>query len=145
MTEGFRSSPPPSPEVPAAAPDPYRYRQEVTETVQRVMGDGIAPPEDSPVDSPQVATTEGQDESSTTDVAKDQAAQVADTAKQAGTQVAGTVKDQAGQLTAEAGRQAKQLLSQARSEVTEQAAATAPGSHLTSRRSGRTVLACALD
>jgi hypothetical protein len=124
MTEGFRSSPPPSPEVPAGAPDPSRYRQEVTATVQRVMGDGIAPLADSPVDSPQPATTPGQDDSSTTDVAKDQAAQVADTAKQAGTQVAGTVKDQAGQVTAEAGRQAKQLLSQAQSEATEQAAAT---------------------
>ena len=66
----------------------------------------------------------GPDDTSTTEVAKDQAGQVADTAKQAGAQVAGTVKEQAGQVTAEAGNQAKQLLSQAQSELTEQAAAT---------------------
>jgi len=63
-------------------------------------------------------------DNSTTDVAKDQAAQVAGTAKDAGAQVAGTVQEQAGQVTAEAGKQAKQLLSQAQSEVSEQAAAT---------------------
>jgi len=118
MTEGFRSSPPPTPDYPGRA----AVRQEVTDTVQRIMGDDIAPPEQStsPVAAPQVGT----DDSSTADMAKDQAGQVADTAKQAGTAVAGTVKEQAGEVTAEAGKQAKQLLAQAQSEVTEQAAAT---------------------
>jgi len=123
MTEGFRSSPPPTPEFPTGTPDSSRHRQEVTETVQRIMGEGIAPPTDPPA-VPTFSGTGGRDESSTTDVAKDQAGQVADTAKQAGTQVAGTVKEQAGQVTTEAGKQAKQLLSQAQSELTEQAGAT---------------------
>jgi hypothetical protein len=87
------------------------------------MGEDIAPPANpSPVPSHRAPAQ--QDEASTTEVAKDQAGQVADTAKQAGSQVAGTVKEQAGQVTAEAGRQAKQLLSQAQSEITEQAAGT---------------------
>jgi gas vesicle protein len=88
------------------------------------MGEDIAPPQNPPTVPTPSTPTGGQDQSSTTEVAKDQAGQVADTAKQAGTQVAGTVKEQAGQVTAEAGKQAKQLLSQAQSEVTEQAAAT---------------------
>lgn len=87
------------------------------------MGESIAPPEDPPT-GPTPNAPVVQDEQATTDVAKDQAGQVADTAKQAGAQVADTVKDQTGQVTAEAGKQAKQLLSQAQSEVTEQAAAT---------------------
>jgi gas vesicle protein len=124
MTEGFRSSPPPTPEFPTGTPDSSRYRQEVTDTVQRIMGEDIAPPQVPPTVASHRAPAALDDESSTTEVAKDQAGQVADTAKQAGTQVAGTVKEQAGQVTAEAGQQAKQLLSQAQSEVTEQAAAT---------------------
>jgi hypothetical protein len=120
MTETF-GSPPPSPNYPGQA----ATRQDVTDTVQRIMGEDIAPPADPPtVPTPTPGAPVGQDQSSTTDVAKDQAGQVADTAKQAGAQVAGTVKEQAGQVTAEAGKQAKQLLSQAQSEVTEQAAAT---------------------
>jgi hypothetical protein len=118
MTEAFRS-PPRSPDYPGQA----ATRQEVTDTVQRIMGEDIAPPTYPPtVPTPSAAV--GPDQSSTTEVAKDQAGQVADTAMQAGAQVAGTVKEQAGQVTAEAGKQAKQLLSQAQSEVTEQAAAT---------------------
>ena len=58
----------------------------------------------------------------TTEVAKEQAADVADSAKQAGTQVAQTVKEQAAGVTNEAGRQAKQLLAEAQSELSEQAA-----------------------
>jgi hypothetical protein len=122
MTEGFRSPPTPPP-AEFDAPDSSRYRQEVTDTVQRIMGEDIAPPANPPT-APSPNAAIGNDESSTTEVAKDQAGQVADTAKQAGAQVAGTVKEQAGQVTAEAGKQAKQLLSQAQSEVTEQAAAT---------------------
>ena len=118
MTEPFRS-PPPSPDYPGQA----ATRQEVTDTVQRIMGEDIASSWDpSVVLTP--GTPDGRDQSSATDVAKDQAGQVADTAKQAGAQVAGTVKEQAGQVTAEAGKQAKQLLSQAQSEITEQAAVT---------------------
>jgi len=118
MTEAF-GSPPPSPDYPGQA----ATRQDVTDTVRRIMGEDIAPPQDPP-DVPTPGTPGGPAQSSTTEVAKDQAGQVADTAKQAGAQVAGTVKEQAGQVTAEAGRQAKQLFSQAQSEVTEQAAAT---------------------
>jgi uncharacterized protein YjbJ (UPF0337 family) len=114
MTEAFRS-PPPAQDYPGQA----AVRQEVTETVQRIMGEGIAPPKHSAT-----GAASGSDDSSTTDVAKAQAGEVADTAKQAGTQVAGTVKEQAGQVTAEAGKQAKQLLSQAQSELSEQAGAT---------------------
>jgi hypothetical protein len=117
MTEAFRSPPPPQYPGQAAA------RQDVTDTVQRIMGEDIAPPQDPP-STPRHSNASEPDDTSTTDVAKDQAAQVADTAKQAGTQVAGTVKEQAGQVTAEAGQQAKQLLAQAQTEVTEQAAAT---------------------
>jgi len=116
VTEAFRS-PPPSPSYPGQT----ATRQEVTDTVQRIMGEHIAPPQDPP------ATPRRSSESadvSTTDVATAQAGEVADTAKQAGAQVAGTVKEQAGQVGAEAGKQAKQLLSQAQSEITEQAAAT---------------------
>ena len=114
MTEAFRS-PPPARDYPGQA----AVRQDVTETVQRIMGEDIAPPKHSAT-----GPAAGSDDTSTTDVAKAQAGQVADTAKQAGSQVAGTVKEQAGQVTAEAGKQAKQLLSQAQSELSEQAGVT---------------------
>ena len=121
MTEGFRS-PPPATAYPGAA----GTRQDVTDTVHRVMGEGIAAPADpaSGYAVPQGGHAPRSEETSTMDVAKDEAGQVAETAKQAGAQVAGTVAEEAGEVTAEAGRQAKQLLSQARSEVTEQAAVT---------------------
>jgi len=114
MTEAFRS-PPPAQDYPGQA----AVRQEVTETVQRIMGEDIAPPKHSAT-----GPASGSDGTSTTDAAKEQAGQVADTAKQAGTQVAGTVKEQAGEVTAEAGKQAKLLLSQAQSELTDQAGVT---------------------
>ncbi|MET0964903.1 MAG: hypothetical protein ABWZ02_00815 [Nakamurella sp.] len=115
MTEAFRSSPP-TPDYPGRA----AVRQEVTDTVQRIMGDDIAPTNDYPTTAVPGSTAD----TGTAEVAKEQAGQVADTAKQAGTQVAGTVKEQAGEVTAEAGKQAKQLLAQAQTEVTDQAAAT---------------------
>ncbi len=59
---------------------------------------------------------------STTDVAKDQAANVAGGASEAAQQVAGVAKDQVKQVAAETGKQAKQLLGQAQSELTDQAA-----------------------
>ena len=114
MTEAFRS-PPPAQDYPGQA----AVRQDVTETVQRIMGEDIAPPKHAAT-----APSAGSADTSTTDAAKDQAGQVADTAKHAGTQVAGTVKEQAGEVTAEAGKQAKQLLAQAQSELSEQAGAT---------------------
>ena len=39
MTEAFRSPPPPS-----DYPEQAAARQDVTDTVQRIMGEGIAPP-----------------------------------------------------------------------------------------------------
>lgn len=57
----------------------------------------------------------------TTDVAKDQAAEVAQGAKEAGQHVAGVAKEQAANVGAEAGRQAKDLLAQAGSEARQQA------------------------
>jgi len=123
MSEGFRPSPPPT-AGPVGYPDPAAARQqEVEDTVQRIMGQGqdIAPPPPAPL-SPRAASQNG--DSPTTEVAKEQAAEVADTAKQAGAQVADTVKEQAGQVTAEARNQAKQLLAQAQSELSEQAAGT---------------------
>ena len=89
------------------------------------MGEDIAPPPRSAPVTPPPTSTSGSDSStSTTDVAKQQTAEVADTAKQSAQQVAGTVKEQAGQVTEEAKHQAKQLLSQAQSELTDQAAST---------------------
>ena len=122
MTEGFRPPPPPPPAGPVGYPDPAARQQEVEDRVQRIMGQDIAPP---PPLAPLTSSHASQNgDSPTTEVAKEQAAEVADTAKQAGAQVADTVKEQAGQVTAEAKNQAKQLLSQAQSELSEQAAGT---------------------
>ena len=108
-------------------------RRDVSDTVRRVMGEGTArsanaePPGSTTSHSDARISTEAggaQDDSSTTEVAKGQAAQVADTTKQAGADVVDTVKEQAGQVTAETGRQAKQLLTDAQSELADQAAAT---------------------
>ena len=60
---------------------------------------------------------------STTDVAKDQAAQVGQSAAGAAQQVAGTAAEQAKQVTGEARRQASDLLEQGRGQATEQARA----------------------
>ena len=119
MTEGFRS--PPTPAGPGGWGDTAVSRQqEVTDTVQRIMGEDIAPPP-TPVSSPPGLSS---GRNSSTDVARQQTAEVADTAQQAGAQVAGTVKEQAGQVTEEAKHQAKQLLSQAQTELSDQAAST---------------------
>jgi hypothetical protein len=58
---------------------------------------------------------------STTEVARDQAAQVGQTASVAGQRVAGTAADQAGQVAQEARRQARDLLGEARGQATDQA------------------------
>ena len=61
------------------------------------------------------------DGDSTTDVAKDQAAQVGQGAADAGKHVAGVAKDQAGNVAGEAKAQARNLAEQARTEVQGQA------------------------
>jgi hypothetical protein len=118
MTEGFRSPPPAGPG--GWADTAAGRRQEVTDTVQRIMGEDIAPP--PPVTASPPPAQNGH--SSATDVAKQQTAEVAQTAERAGAQVVDTVKEQTGQVTEEAKHQAKQLLSQAQSELSEQAAST---------------------
>ena len=125
-------------------------QQEVVDTVRRIMGENpadVASPaenRDAPIyqaesfqqpgytTAPYGTTTSspvpgasnghGNGGQQTTEVAKEQAADVADSAKQAGSQVAQTVKEQAAGVTNEAGRQAKQLLAEAQSELSEQAA-----------------------
>jgi len=62
------------------------------------------------------------DRSSTKDVAKDQAADVAGSAKDAGQHVASVAKDEAGNVVTEATRQAKDILGQTRAEIGQQAA-----------------------
>ena len=60
------------------------------------------------------------DSPSTTDVAKDEAANVKDTAVQAGGQVASTATDQAKQVVQETQRQAQDLLEQGRAQLKDQ-------------------------
>jgi hypothetical protein len=59
--------------------------------------------------------------SSTTNVAKDQASNVAGSATSAGQHVASVAKDEAGNVAAEAKAQTKNVLQQARTELTQQA------------------------
>lgn len=61
------------------------------------------------------------DQSSTADVAKDQAASVAGNAKDAAKDVADTAKEQVAHVSTEAKKQVKDLVGQARTELTEQA------------------------
>jgi hypothetical protein len=72
--------------------------------------------------SKQPQTERPDDGSSTKDVAKDQASNVAGSAVGAGQQVAGVAKDQASNVAAEAAGQAKDVLGQARTELSQQAA-----------------------
>lgn len=67
------------------------------------------------------ATGDGAGSGSTTEVAKDQAAQVKDTAVEAGKNVAATTKQEAANVVAEAQDQAKSMLHTVTSEVKEQA------------------------
>jgi len=60
---------------------------------------------------------------STADVAKEQASDVAGGAGHAAQHVVGVAKEQAGQVTAEAGRQVQNLVGQAQSQLSEQARA----------------------
>ncbi|WP_448613795.1 hypothetical protein [Modestobacter sp. URMC 112] len=70
---------------------------------------------------PQSGATSVSTTPSTTDVAKDQAGNVASTAAQAGSQVASTAADQAKQVTQETKRQAQDLVQQGRQQLREQA------------------------
>jgi hypothetical protein len=74
----------------------------------------------NPTEWPQGSEPRG---SSTTDVAKDEAATVKDTAAEAGKNVAATAKDEASNVAAEAKQQAKSLLGSVTTEVQSQAAA----------------------
>jgi hypothetical protein len=77
-------------------------------------------------DAGSYAATEGGSggaDQKTTEVAKDQAADLKQGTVEAGQHVASVAKDQASNVTAEAGRQAKDLLGQARSELSQQASA----------------------
>jgi ElaB/YqjD/DUF883 family membrane-anchored ribosome-binding protein len=74
-----------------------------------------------PTGIPEPSAQRGQ-RPSTTDVAKDQAGEVANTASDAAKHVAGVAGEQAGQVASEATQQVKQLVQQTRSELNEQAA-----------------------
>lgn len=63
----------------------------------------------------------GQEEPKTTEVAKEQAADLKQGTVEAGQHVASVAKDQAATVTSEASKQAKNLLGQARSELSQQA------------------------
>ena len=67
-------------------------------------------------------STPSSDSGSTSDVAKEQAANVGQGAADAGKHVAGVAKEQASGVAAETSKQAKDLLSQTRTEVQSQAA-----------------------
>lgn len=60
-------------------------------------------------------------EPSTTDIARDEAADVGEHAREAGSQVAQTAADQARQVVAETGRQARDLLGEAQGQARDQA------------------------
>jgi hypothetical protein len=76
---------------------------------------------DTPTQPPQSGATSVSTTPSTTDVAKDQAGNVASTAAQAGSQVASTAADQAKQVTQETKRQAQDLVQQGRQQLKDQA------------------------
>jgi hypothetical protein len=76
---------------------------------------------DTPTQPPPSGATNVSSSPSTTDVAKDQAGNVASTAAQAGSQVASTAADQAKQVTQETKRQAQDLIHQGRQQLTDQA------------------------
>jgi hypothetical protein len=76
---------------------------------------------DTPTQSPASGASPVTGTPSTTDVAKDEASNVASTAAQAGSQVASTAADQAKQVTQETKRQAQDLINQGRSQLQEQA------------------------
>jgi len=70
-----------------------------------------------------ITPASGQPGGSTTDAAKEQAAQVGQTAREAGGQVASTAKDEARNVAGEARNQARDLMQQTQSQVREQAGA----------------------
>jgi len=70
-----------------------------------------------------ITPASGQPGGSTTDAAKEQAAQVGQTAREAGGQVASTAKDEARNVAGEARNQARDLMQQTQSQMREQAGA----------------------
>jgi hypothetical protein len=72
---------------------------------------------------PATTASTGDQESTATDVAKDQAASVGQGAAEASQHVATVAKEQAAQVGAEAGRQVKDLLTQAQGQLSVQAGA----------------------
>ena len=118
MTQGF--PPHASPTARPGWTDSAATRErEVSDTVHRIIGDGS----DSP-GGPIQPRSDQIGDSTTTQVAREQTAEVAGTTKQAAAQVVDTVTEQAGQVSHEAAQQAKQLLHQVQSELSEQAAST---------------------
>lgn len=119
MTDGFRSTqslayPPGT----ATGPTDTDVEDAIT-TAYPVVAEDIAPVAPSIGPAQPGSAPPFRNDTSTAEVAKNQAGQVADTAQRAATQVAGAVKEQAGQVTADAGKQARQLLAQVQPEVTE--------------------------
>jgi hypothetical protein len=98
-------------DYPSTVTQPSEY---AATTPMSVAGSSAAP-------VPLSGTANSSSGDSTTDVAKDQAAEVGHGAVDAGQHVAAVAKDQAANVTAEAGRQAKDLLYQTRGELTGQA------------------------
>lgn len=93
----------PAEDSPSAYPDPAAaYSSPTTQT----------PPSAEPTDT---------SDSSTTEVAQQQASEMSDTAAQAGAQVAGVAKEQAANVAAESQAQAKHLLGKSRDELQSQA------------------------
>ncbi len=76
---------------------------------------------DTPTQPPPSGASNVSTTPSTTDVAKDQAGNVASTAASAGSQVASTAADQAKQVTQETKRQAQDLVQQGRQQLQDQA------------------------
>lgn len=79
------------------------------------------PVETDTVLMPSTSATGALADASTTDVVKDQAANVAQSTAEAGQHVVGVAKEQVTSVASEAGSQAKDLLAQARTELTSQA------------------------
>lgn len=96
------------------APAPLSDQTSPYAPAQSTVGDSAFAP-------PVTSANPDASDSSTTEVAKQQAAEVGDTAAQAGQQVAGVAKEQAANVAGQAKYEAKNLLGQTRSELTSQA------------------------
>ena len=128
---------PPEPPAPTYRPDAAsNYPTDAPQTANPIdHSSSVYPVEGAPSAYPDAASTypssapqtppgfgsgAGSD-SSTTDVAKEQASEVGDTAAQAGAQVAGVAKEQVANVAEQAKTEAKNLLGQTRDELSSQA------------------------